>query len=104
MEFKSKIAQEDLQKVNDDVKEKGYVDREHVLHFLQLIPTNDGQHIIKEVQKWLTDLHNDKAYETVVFPGNDIKAIIADLDSYGHVTSDTVLRFKEQHGKQVPLG
>jgi len=102
--FQSKIVPDELQKLNDDVKQTGHVDREHILKFLQLIPTNDGVHIIQEVQKWLTDLHNDPTYDTVVFPQNDIQAIIADLDSYGHVSTETVLRFKEQYGKQVPLG
>lgn len=101
--FQSKIAPEELQKLNDDIKLKGIVDREHILKFLQLIPTNDGIHIIQEVEKWLTDLHNDREYDTVVFPQNDIQAVIADLDSYGHVSTDTVLKFKEQYGKQVPL-
>ncbi|SRR6266849_1127653 len=103
-DFQSKIVPEELQKLNVDVKQVGYVDREHILRFLQLIPTNDGVHIIKEVQHWLTDLHNDPTYDTVTFPQNDIQAIIADLDSYGHVSTETVLRFKEQYGKQVPLG
>lgn len=104
MEFKSKIASEDLQKINDDVRQRGYVDREHILQFLQSIPTNDGEHIIKEVQEWLKALHDDPTYEKVVFPKGDIEAIVSDLDSYGHINSETVLRFKELHGKQVPLG
>lgn len=102
IDFKSKIDPEALQKLNDDVKLKGHVDREHILQFLQLVPTNDGQHIIMEVQHWLTALHEDKAYSMIVFPQNDINAVIADLDSYGHVSTDTVLRFKE-YGKTVPF-
>lgn len=104
MNFQSKVNPDDLQKLNEDVKERGHVDREHILQFLTLIPTTDGEHIIKEVKEWLTNLHNDPSYDKIVFPQDDINAIISDLDSYGHVSSDTVLKFKEQHGKTVPLG
>lgn len=103
MNFKSLIDPSELEKLNDSIKEKTYVDREHILSFLRLIPTADGQHIIKEVELWLTNLHEDHEYDKIIFPKNDIQAIISDLDSYGHVDSETVLKFKEEFGKTVPL-
>lgn len=101
--FESKVSSEELQAINESVKEKGTLDREHILRFLQAIPTTDGPHIINEVKKWLIDLHNDPNYARVSFPGDDINAIISDLDSYGHVSSDLLYRFKQEHGKTVPM-
>lgn len=104
MNFKSLVDPEELGKLNADIKTRTYVDREHILRFLQLIPTSDGPHIVKEVETWLTSLHDDPSYDKVVFPRDDIKAVVSDLDSYGHVSTNTVLKFKEEFGKTVPLG
>jgi putative heme iron utilization protein len=97
--FESQIVKEDLEKLNAKVKTAGYVDREHLMEFLTLIPTNDGQHIIQEVKTWLTTLHNDPSYDKVSFPGNDIDAIISDLDSYGRVSTQTLMEFKSNNGR-----
>jgi len=101
--FVSKVNPDDLVVINSAVKAKGHLDRAHILQFLQAIPTTDGQHIILEVKKWLTDLHNDPTYATVSFPGDDINAIISDLDSYGRVSSDLLYQFKQEHGKTLPV-
>lgn len=100
-DFVSKVSPEELTAINESVYEKGRLDREHILYFLQAIPTTDGNHIIAEVKKWLTDLHNDPKYSKVSFPGDDINAIISDLDSYGHVSSALLYDFKQQHGKTL---
>ena len=103
MDFESKVSSEDLYKINNSIYTKGYIDREHILQFLQSVPTTDGPHIVKEVKHWLTSLHNDPKYSMVSFPGDDINAVISDLDSYGHISSETVLKFKEEHGKSRPV-
>jgi len=103
MEFESKIKSEELQQLNDKVKSSGYVDREHLMEFLTLIPTNDGQHIVREVKQWLTTLHDSTDYATVTFPDDDINAIISDLDSYGKVSTNTILEFKQGHSKTVSM-
>ena len=101
--FQSKIKPDDLATLNGKVKERGHVDREHLMEFLTLIPTNDGDHIVKEVRSWLYDLHNDPTYSKVVFPQGDIEAVISDLDSYGHVSTETILKFKQENSKTVPV-
>ena len=103
MDFQTKIKPEDLAQLNAKVKANAYVDREHLMEFLTLIPTNDGPHIVKEVQNWLTALHLDPSYDRVIFPPGDIQAVISDLDSYGRVSTDTILQFKQSNSKVVPM-
>lgn len=103
MAFESKIKPEDLQQLNGKVKESGYIDREHLMEFLTLIPTTEGKHIINEVHAWLTALHLDPTYDKITFPQNDINSVISDLDSYGRVSTKTILEFKQQHAKTVPV-
>jgi hypothetical protein len=91
-----------VKKLNDKVYERGSVDREHLLEFLENIKTNDGKTIIAEVKAWLTILHNDPKYDKVHFPQGDIDSVISDLDSYGHVSTQTILEFKQEHSKVVP--
>lgn len=101
MASKSTIKKADLDKLNAKVKARGHVDREHLMEFLQIIPTSDALVIIQEVRQWLTDLRNDPNYEKVVFPQNDIDAIIGDLDSYGRVQPETILQFKQDSARNV---
>ena len=101
--FESQIVKEDLEKLNAKVKDSGYVDREHLMEFLTLIPTNDGPHIIQEVKTWLSALHNDPTYDKISFPGNDIDAVISDLDSYGRVSTQTLMDFKANNGRTLPI-
>src|ERR1035437_1491633 len=98
----STVDNTELQILNQEVKAHGNVDREHMLKFLTLIPTNDGKTIVQEVQDWLQALHDDPTYGSVVFPQGDINAILGDLDSYGRVSTATIQKFKENSNKVVP--
>jgi|ERR1035437_1229041 hypothetical protein len=95
----STITDADLQTLNEQVKTSGYVDREHLMKFLMLIPTNDGVTIVKEVKDWLQTLHNDPNFPTVTFFQGDINAVLGDLDSYGKVSTETIQRFKQNTNK-----
>lgn len=95
----SLINDKDLEQLNTEVYEKGLVDREHLLKFLSLIPTNDATVIIKEVQDWLSNLHKDPKYDKISFPQGDIDAVIGDLDSYGRVQPLTIQQFKQTSNK-----
>lgn len=97
MPFKSKVDPEALKALNEDVKKREHVDREHLLHFLSLIPTNEAEHIILEVKNWLQQLHDDPKFEKITFPRNRIDAIIGDLDSYGRVQASTIYNFKSKN-------
>lgn len=92
-----------LQELNDKVYQLGSIDREHLLEFLSLIDTNDQEAIVKEVRDWLIALHGDPKYDKIRFPDKDIEAIIGDLDSYGRVQPETILKFKEQSNKTLPI-
>lgn len=96
------IDDKELQKLNKEIKAKGYVDREHLMKFLTLIQTNDAKDIIREVKNWLEFLHNDPEYATVVFPQGDIDSILGDLDSYGRVQPLTIQQFKQDSNKVPP--
>ena len=96
----STVDETELQKLNDQVKAKGFVDREHLMAFLALIPTNEAEVIIQEVKDWLQALHDDPA-TTVTFPKGDIDAVIGDLDSYGRVQPITIIKFKQNSNKAV---
>lgn len=91
----------ELENLNQAVKEKGFVDREHLMKFLSLIPTNDAPTIIKETQDWLQSLHDNPNFATVSFPQGDINAVIGDLDSYGRVSTDTIMQFRQDSNKAV---
>lgn len=93
----SVVPDDQLQILNEEIKAKGYVDREHILKFLSLIPTNDAPTIISEIKNWLQSLQDDPTMPT--FPKGDIDAILGDLDSYGRVHSSTILQFKENSNK-----
>jgi hypothetical protein len=101
MSDKSFVNPDKLKEVNAKVMDKGYVDREHLLEFLTSIETTDSKSIVKEVQKWLTDLHDDPSYKNVRFPQGDIDAIISDLDSYGRVQAGTILKFKASSSRTL---
>lgn len=96
------VPDDKLQKINDDVKQRGYVDREHILQFLQALPTNDASTIISEVKAWLQYLHDDSDYDKVRFADGDIDAVIGDLDSYGRVQPQTILEYKQTSNKVPP--
>lgn len=97
----SLIPDSDLQTLNQDIKDKGFVDREHLMKFLSLIPSNDAPTIIQETKTWLQDLHDDPNYSTVSFPQGDIDAVIGDLDSYGRVKTETIMQFKQDSNHVV---
>lgn len=97
----STVPDEAIQKLNQEIKHTGFVDREHLLEFLTLIPTNDAQVIIDEVKGWLQNLH-DNPDSPVSFPQGDIDSIIGDLDSYGRVQPLTIQQFKQNSNKVPP--
>jgi len=103
MAEKSFVNPDKLKELNAKVYERGHVDREHLLEFLKLVETSDALLIIKEVKDWLEALHTDPYYSKVSFPKGDIEAILGDLDSYGHVSAETILQFKQDSNKALPI-
>lgn len=103
MSERSYINPDKVKALNEKVYERGMVDREHLLELLTCIETNDAKSIIKEVQNWLTSLHDDPKYDKIHFPQGDIDAIIGDLDSYGHVSSEHILQFKQSSSRTLPV-
>lgn len=101
--YKTRIAKKDLTTLEKKVYNRGHIDREHLLEFLTLLPTSDGQQIVEEVKSWLEKLHNDSKFDKVTFPQGDIDAIIGDLDSYGRVQPETILSFKERSNRTLPI-
>lgn len=99
----STIPEDELQKLENDVYKKGYVDREHLMHFLSLIPTNEASVIITEVKGWLKKLHDNPELSKVSFYPGDIDAIIGDLDSYGRVQAQTILEYKRNSSRNLPV-
>lgn len=97
----STVPDEELKQLNQEIYDKGFVDREHLLKFLTLIPTNDAPTIIKEVQDWLKSLNENPKLDKVNFPEGDINAIIGDLDSYGRVQPLTIQQFKQDSNRVV---
>lgn len=97
------IPDKDLQELNDDVKTKGFVDREHLMKFLSLISSNDGPTIVQEVEDWLQGLHNNPDFSSIVFPQGDIQAVLGDLDSYGRVQPLTIQQFKQDSNRVVDM-
>lgn len=93
----------DTNALNEKVKARGYVDREHLTEFLTLLSTNDAQTIIKEVKAWLQFLHDSPEFAGVTFPKGDIDAVISDLDSYGRLQPETILQFKQTSNKVPPM-
>ena len=91
----SLIPPDDLKALNAKVKQRGSVDREHLLEFLTKLPTNDALTIQAEVKAWLQALHDDPTYQKVRFVAGDIDKIIGDLASYGRVQADTLFRLQE---------
>lgn len=89
------IPHDALESLNNQVYERGSVDREHLLQFLSLIPTSDAQAVVREVRSWLQQLHNDPKYDKVRFTPDDIDAIINDLDSYGRIQASTLYKLQE---------
>ena len=90
-----------LEALNSDIKNKGYVDREHLLEFLRLIPDNNADNVAREVRDWLQSLHEDSELANVSFPQGDIDAIIADLGSYGRVQPGTIARLNEPTNRDL---
>lgn len=97
------VKPEKVNEINAKVYEKGLVDREHLLEFLENIDTSDAKSIVDEVKEWLTTLHDDPKYDKVRFPQGDIDAVIGDLDSYGRVQPETIYKFKEGSNKGLPI-
>ena len=95
------IDKSELEKLKADINDRGHLDREHIVKFLELIPTNDGDTIVKEIKQWLYDLHHDDSLPNVTFPQGDIEAILSDLDSYGRVQPDTILKYKQTNVRQT---
>lgn len=102
--LRQSFADEDkVKKLNDDIYEKAYIDREHLATFLTCIDTNDAPTIIKEVHLWLENLHNDPKFDKIIFPRGDIDAIIGDLDSYGRVQPESLVSYKQSSNKTIPI-
>lgn len=83
--------------IEQDIYDKASVNREHLLAFLRLIPTNDSQVIHSTVETWLKRLHADPHFSRITFPqvdgeyGGAIDRILNDLTSYGRVTHETII-------------
>lgn len=101
MAEKSFVDAEKVSQLNNKVYERGMIDREHLLDFLTCVDTNDQKAIVTAVKDWLQSLHDDSKYSKIIFPQNDIEAILGDLDSYGRVQPETILQFKEQSSKAL---
>lgn len=99
MAFKSTVKLADLKQLDAKVYAKGVVDREHLLEFLTLVPTNDSSQIIEEVKQWLTALHLNPKFDKIKFPSGHIDAVLTDLDSYGRVQPETILQLKQQYAR-----
>lgn len=97
----SMIPKEDLNTLNEEVLKAGYIDRVHLLKFLEMIPTSDGQVIVKETEDWLQGLHDNPVYGNIAFDGQDIAAVLGDLASYGRVQPETVLKFHEESNRNM---
>jgi predicted Rossmann fold nucleotide-binding protein DprA/Smf involved in DNA uptake len=101
--FNSTIDKTKLDAINEQVKAREHVDREHVKAVLEAIPTNEAKVIVEEIKHWLEELHNSKDFPKVVFPKGHIDAIIGDLESYGRVQPDTIYReYAQKSNQEVP--
>lgn len=101
MADKSFVDAEKVEELNDKIYDRGMVDREHLLEFLECINTSDQKTIVEAVKDWLKSLHDDPKYDKIVFPGSDIEAILGDLDSYGRVQPETIMKFKEESSRSM---
>lgn len=98
------MDQNELDQLNQDIKKKGSVDREHLLKFLTLIPTNDAPVVAEEVRTWLKTLHADPTYDKISFPDGDIDAILTDLASYERIRPETLYVLKQQpSNRELPI-
>lgn len=97
------LDKEKVAELNTKIYEQGYIDRADLMNFLTYIDTTDAKIIISEVQGWLQGLHDDPKYDKITFPKGDVEAILGDLDSYGKVSTETILQFKEQSNKTLPI-
>lgn len=97
----SLVNPDKLKELNDKIYENAGVDRTHLLEFLTLVETSDGQQIVEAVKQWLADLHDDPKFDKVLFPKGDIDAILGDLDSYGRVQAETIMQFKENSNRTM---
>lgn len=95
------VDKDKLIKLNADIYEKARVDREHLLEYLTLLDTSDGQVVAAAVRKWLEELHADPKYDHIYFPDSEIEAILSDLGSYGRLQPNTILGLK--HGNTHEL-
>ena len=86
-----------LQKLNEDVYQKAAVDREHLVMFLRLVPTNDGAAVREAVENWLNDIHQDPKFSHIHFAQGEIEAVLADLGSYGYVQAATMNTLTNHH-------
>lgn len=92
-----------VNELNQKIEQRGYVDREHLLEFMTCIESNDAKQIIQATQGWLKALHDNPKYDKVTFPQGDIDAIISDLDSYGRVSPEHIMEFKQKSNKSLPV-
>lgn len=77
--------------IEADIYAKGSLNRDHLLAFLRLAPTSDSQDLSTATRQWIQRLHDDPYYSKVTFPQGDIDRITSDLESYGHITHETIL-------------
>lgn len=95
------VDSDKLVELNAKVKDAGYVDREDMLTFLSLVATSDATIIIAEVRKWLNFLHQSPDHDRISLPDKEIQNILGDLDSYGVVQSDTILKLKDESTRNL---
>lgn len=92
-----------LDELNQSIYDRGNVDREHLLEFLRLVPTNDARVVADEVRNWLQTLNDDPKYDKIAFPRGDIDAIITDLASYERLRPDTLHHLRQPSNRELPV-
>lgn len=95
------IDEKKLATLDEDIYAKARVDREHLLEFLTLVTTNDGESVAAAVRKWLEQLHADPKYDHIYFPTSEVEAILGDLGSYGRLQPNTILGLKQGNSHEL---
>jgi len=103
MQRESFIDPAKLSELNDKVYNNAAVDREHLMELLTLIDTNDAETIITEVKNWLKALHDNPKFDKIRFNDGEAEAVIGDLDSYGRVQPETIMQYKQNSNKTLPI-
>ncbi len=88
--------------IEQDIWEKGSLNREHVLAFVSLLPDNDAANLRVAVKQWLGKLNDDPRLTKIFFipetttnqfgvHQNPADRILADLDNYGRIQHETII-------------